>query len=262
VEHYWNRYEWELIMFVTVLISYYCISFYSETCIYSFSHLQGLRWVSLVLLYPSLIFRSLLFIWVCNLPILSFLLTSIGAPILFHWLVMGILLGSAVGPIGLSLFWQSLSPNNMFYSTFFGIDSLMPFFRFVKISTFFFVSYQLGLFVGLFAWIYTAYTSVGVVSTASLNHEFPMVFLSFCFCILLFIVLIPSCLAMLVLCFRPSFSHWHGAFCFLTISISAFCKVFLHLNMCHCRFFFFFFFACFSRVYFCSWTILWFFANS
>ena len=85
-----------------------------------------------------------------GIGVLSLSLYHIGLSLQYIYLSMGILIGSAVGPISLSLIWKKTN----------------------KISASF--SALCGLLLGVFVWLFSAFYLYGNISVASTSHDIPL----------------------------------------------------------------------------------------
>ena len=85
-----------------------------------------------------------------GIGVLSLSLFHIGLSLQYIYLSMGILIGSAVGPISLSLIWKKTN----------------------KISAS--ISALCGLLLGVFVWLFSAFSLYGNISVASTSHDFPL----------------------------------------------------------------------------------------
>lgn len=85
-----------------------------------------------------------------GIGILSLSLFHIGLNLQYIYLSMGILIGSAVGPISLSLIWKKTN----------------------KISAS--ISALCGLLLGVFVWLFSAFSLYGNISVASTSHDIPL----------------------------------------------------------------------------------------
>ena len=85
-----------------------------------------------------------------GIGVLSLSLYHIGLSLQYIYLSMGILIGSAVGPISLSLIWKKTN----------------------KISAS--ISALCGLLLGVFVWLFSAFSLYGNISVASTSHDIPL----------------------------------------------------------------------------------------
>lgn len=85
-----------------------------------------------------------------GIGVLSLSLFHIGLSLQYIYLSMGILIGSAVGPISLSLIWKKTN----------------------KISAS--ISALCGLLLGVFVWLFSAFSLYGNISVASTSHDIPL----------------------------------------------------------------------------------------
>jgi urea-proton symporter len=85
-----------------------------------------------------------------GIGVLSLSLFHIGLNLQYIYLSMGILIGSAVGPISLSLIWKKTN----------------------KISAS--ISALFGLLMGVFVWLFSAFSIHGDISVASTSHDIPL----------------------------------------------------------------------------------------
>jgi urea-proton symporter len=85
-----------------------------------------------------------------GIGVLSLSLFHIGLNLQYIYLSMGILIGSAVGPISLSLIWKKTN----------------------KISAS--ISALCGLLLGVFVWLFSAFSLYGNISVASTSHDIPL----------------------------------------------------------------------------------------
>jgi urea-proton symporter len=85
-----------------------------------------------------------------GIGVLSLSLYHIGLSLQYIYLSMGILIGSAVGPISLSLIWKKTN----------------------KISAS--ISALCGLLLGVFVWLFSAFYLYGNISVASTSHDIPL----------------------------------------------------------------------------------------
>ena len=85
-----------------------------------------------------------------GIGVLSLSLYHIGLSLQYIYLSMGILIGSAVGPISLSLIWKKTN----------------------KISASF--SALCGLLLGVIVWLFSAFSLYGNISVASTSHDIPL----------------------------------------------------------------------------------------
>ena len=85
-----------------------------------------------------------------GIGVLSLSLFHIGLSLQYIYLSMGILIGSAVGPISLSLIWKKTN----------------------KISAS--ISALCGLLLGVFVWLFSAFSIYGNISVASTSHDIPL----------------------------------------------------------------------------------------
>ena len=85
-----------------------------------------------------------------GIGVLSLSLYHIGLSLQYIYLSMGILIGSAVGPISLSLVWKKTN----------------------KISAS--ISALCGLLLGVFVWLFSAFSLYGNISVASTSHDIPL----------------------------------------------------------------------------------------
>ena len=85
-----------------------------------------------------------------GIGVLSLSLFHIGLNLQYIYLSMGILIGSAVGPISLSLIWKKTN----------------------KISSS--ISALCGLLMGVFVWLFSAFSIHGDISVASTSHDIPL----------------------------------------------------------------------------------------
>ncbi len=85
-----------------------------------------------------------------GIGVLSLSLFHMGLSLQYIYLSMGILIGSAVGPISLSLIWKKTN----------------------KISAS--ISALCGLFLGIFVWLFSAFSIYGNISVASTSHDIPL----------------------------------------------------------------------------------------
>jgi urea-proton symporter len=85
-----------------------------------------------------------------GIGVLSLSLFHIGLSLQYIYLSMGILIGSAVGPISLSLIWKKTN----------------------KISAS--ISALCGLLLGVFVWLFSAFSIYGDISVASTSHDIPL----------------------------------------------------------------------------------------
>ncbi|WP_458745051.1 sodium:solute symporter family transporter [Candidatus Nitrosocosmicus sp. T] len=85
-----------------------------------------------------------------GIGVLSLSLFHIGLNLQYIYLSMGILIGSAVGPISLSLIWKKTN----------------------KISAS--ISALCGLLLGVFVWLFSAFSIYGDISVASTSHDIPL----------------------------------------------------------------------------------------
>ena len=85
-----------------------------------------------------------------GIGVLSLSLFHIGLNLQYIYLSMGILIGSAVGPISLSLIWKKTN----------------------KISAS--ISALCGLLMGVFVWLFSAFSIHGDISVASTSHDIPL----------------------------------------------------------------------------------------
>ncbi len=85
-----------------------------------------------------------------GIGMLSLSLYHIGLSLQYIYLSMGILIGSAVGPISLSLIWKKTN----------------------KISAS--ISALCGLLLGVFVWLFSAFSLYGNISVASTSHDIPL----------------------------------------------------------------------------------------
>lgn len=85
-----------------------------------------------------------------GIGVLSLSLFHIGLNLQYIYLSMGILIGSAVGPISLSLIWKKTN----------------------KISAS--ISALCGLLLGVFVWLFSAFSIHGDISVASTSHDIPL----------------------------------------------------------------------------------------
>ncbi|MDN5845580.1 MAG: sodium/solute symporter [Candidatus Nitrosocosmicus sp.] len=85
-----------------------------------------------------------------SIGVLSLSLFHIGLNLQYIYLSMGILIGSAVGPISLSLIWKKTN----------------------KISAS--ISALCGLLLGVFVWLFSAFSLYGNISVASTSHDIPL----------------------------------------------------------------------------------------
>ena len=85
-----------------------------------------------------------------GIGVLSLSLFHIGLSLQYIYLSMGILIGSAVGPISLSLIWKKTN----------------------KISAS--ISALCGLLLGVFVWLFSAFSIHGDISVASTSHDIPL----------------------------------------------------------------------------------------
>lgn len=85
-----------------------------------------------------------------GIGVLSLSLFHIGLSLQYIYLSMGILIGSAVGPISLSLIWKKTN----------------------KISAS--ISALCGLLMGVFVWLFSAFSIHGDISVASTSHDIPL----------------------------------------------------------------------------------------
>jgi SSS family transporter len=85
-----------------------------------------------------------------GIGVLSLSLFHVGLSLQYIYLSMGILIGSAVGPISLSLIWKKTN----------------------KISAS--ISALCGLLLGVFVWLFSAFSLYGNISVASTSHDIPL----------------------------------------------------------------------------------------
>ena len=85
-----------------------------------------------------------------GIGVLSLSLFYVGLNLQFIYLSMGILIGSAVGPISLSLIWKKTNKTSASLSALF------------------------GLLFGIFVWLFTAYSLFGSISIESTSHDIPL----------------------------------------------------------------------------------------
>jgi SSS family transporter len=87
-----------------------------------------------------------------GIGVLSLSLFHIGLNLQYIYLSMGILIGSAVGPISLSLIWKKTNKTSASLSALF------------------------GLLAGIFVWLFSAYSLYGNISVLSTSHDIPLLF--------------------------------------------------------------------------------------
>ena len=85
-----------------------------------------------------------------GIGVLSLSLFHIGLSLQYIYLSMGILIGSAVGPISLSLIWKKTN----------------------KLSAS--ISALCGLLLGVFVWLFSSFSLYGNISVASTSHDIPL----------------------------------------------------------------------------------------
>ena len=85
-----------------------------------------------------------------GIGVLSLSLFQIGLSLQYIYLSMGILIGSAVGPISLSLIWKKTN----------------------KLSAS--ISALCGLLLGVFVWLFSSFSLYGNISVASTSHDIPL----------------------------------------------------------------------------------------
>ncbi len=85
-----------------------------------------------------------------GIGVLSLSLFYVGLNLQFIYLSMGILIGSAVGPISLSLIWKKTNKTSASLSALF------------------------GLLFGIFVWLFTASSLFGSISIESTSHDIPL----------------------------------------------------------------------------------------